>query len=647
MRFVLHRFLPAVLACSVLCLEGTAAPENDYERVEYGGSGIISRGPSVVGFEGSSAVLEFETSIPTTAARVYYGVILDEETLGFPRLRRSARERLPEGQAETTSHRVKLDVARLERPIIDTGLIEAGGGHVECRIEMYDPRRSRLSIHDSRFRYKREGPPGSGEYSAALTLVEGPFVDMVTHDGAVFSWRTGEISSGSVLIDGVEYVAEGESAGHEVEVSGLNPKTRYTYSVKYSRHGDRTREYSFTTAPAPGERGTVRFGLFSDSREGVVSGEESLNGINVRHLTGFSSMLYALGVDFICVGGDLVDGYTSSQEDFESQLRSWKHAVQPVGALIPIYEGMGNHEQVGDYFKVPRESEDDSYYVMFTDRTGERSAEAVFAREFVNPNGSVYGFSPPEPEDRAPGLGGPEKGPSYFENVYSFNYGNVHITVVNANYWYTGLIGKSGLYYMTDRGINNLALQLLGGNREGYLRENQLAWIDRDLSAAQEDPDIDWSFVVLHEPAFPNGGHVDDAMYWGELVDGVSVGYNDASAPLGDVVDMRDRFWKILNSHDKVLAIMCGDEHNYSRALIDGSVNADYELPVWQIVSGGCGAPYYGPDRTVPWADKVSAFARSRHCCLFTVEGDRVGLEVYSDRGEVIDSVEDLASVRR
>ena len=53
-----------------------------------------------------------------------------------------------------------------------------------------------------------------------------------------------------------------------------------------------------------------------------------------------------------------------------------------------------------------------------------------------------------------------------------------------------------------------------GGNREGYMRANQLEWLNRDLQAAQDDANIDWVFLYLHEPAFPNGGHVRDAMYW-------------------------------------------------------------------------------------------------------------------------------------
>jgi hypothetical protein len=647
MRYVLNLSLMAVLACFIASTPGPAAQEAAYEKAEYGGAGIIAAGPIVTGFEGATAILEFETSVPTPAARAYFGVVLDEEDPGYPRYRRSVRERLPEGQAETTTHTVRMDIGRLERPIIDTELMDAGGGHVEYRIELFHPGRSLLFVLDSRFRYTREGPSETGEYALALALTEGPFVDMVTHSSAVISWSTDGPSTGAVLLGGVEFIAEGESAVHEVVLSGLAPRTSYEYSVRYTKDGDRSRAHRFKTAPAPGDAETIRFGLIGDGREGVVCGEESLNGVNVRHLTGFLSMLHGLGADFICFGGDLVNGYTSSRRDFVSQLKTWKRAAQPVGSSIPIYEGIGNHEQVGDYFKVPREDEDGSHYLMFADRSGEESVEAIFAHEFVNPPGSAYGFAPPEPERRAPGLGGAETGPTYDESVYSFNYGNVHIVVANSNYWYTGIIGRGGRYYMTDRSLNDMALRLFGGNREGYMRDNQLAWIDRDLRAAQEDPDVDWSFVVLHEPAFPNGGHVDDAMYWGEIVDGVAVGYNDHDAPLGDVVDMRDRFWKILNKHDKVIALLCGDEHNYSRTLIDESVDPDYRLPIWQIVSGGCGAPYYGPDETVPWAGAVASFSRLRHCCLFVVEGDRVGLEIYSDRGVLIDSVEDLAGVRR
>lgn len=535
---------------------------------------------------------------------------------------------LREGETEATSHSVMLNLVSLEDPGYGTELIDGSGGHIEYRLEVFDPRESTVRFYESRFRYRREGEVKTGVYTRGLAVVLGPFVDVVTHDSAVISWETDRPVGGAVLVGGKEYIAEGESTHHEVLVPGLTPDTEYAYRVKFSPVAA-GRKYAFRTAPEPGSRGPVTFGFIADSREGVGGGEESVNGLNVKDLTGFLTALYRHGADFVCFGGDLVKGYTSSQQDFELQLRSWKRASQPVAALIPVYEAMGNHEQVGDYFSIPARDGESGRLLAFTDRSGERSAEGCFARAFTNPLGSVYGFTAPAPESRAPGLSGAESGPTYEENVYSFNYGNVHIVALNTNYWYTGYMSSSGYVRKpSDREGTDLALELLGGNRESYVRENQLDWLDRDLAEAGEYPDIDWVFVFLHEPAFPNGGHVRDAMYWGTVVDGEMRGHNSHDAPLGDVVDMRNRFWKILDSHDKVLALLAGDEHNYSRMLVDAAVNPEYRRRIWQITSGGCGAPFYARDESVPWSGNVRSFARSKHCCLFEVEGKKVGYTV-------------------
>ncbi len=180
----------------------------------------------------------------------------------------------------------------------------------------------------------------------------------------------------------------------------------------------------------------------------------------------------------------------------------------------------------------------------------------------------------------------------------------------------------------------------------GVKSRQKLKWLKRDLQAAQDDANIDWVFLYLHEPAFPNGGHLRDAMYWGTSGKGELGGYNELDVPLGDVIDMRNRFWGTVSKYGKVIAVMFGDEHNYNRTRIDSAIHPDYQFPVWQIISGGGGAPYYVQDKSVPWAKKVESFAPSKHYCLFTVDGNRVSLTVYSDTGQILDQVEDLTAIR-
>lgn len=633
------------------------AQEITIKTVDYRGDMLLSNEPTVVEFVGASAIVEFETLIETPPAIAYYGVPHTEGDLTTPRYRKSVLG-IHVGD-KSNLHRIEINVSSLEDVHYDTGLIARGGGTIVYRIEVFDSRINTTRAYDRRLRYKREGEPKTGTYTYLSTMTEGPFIDLITHESAVVSWETDVRTKGSVSVFSTgnetdieeslkkqEFSSMKDSTRHEISVTGLKPETDYVYEINL---GEYSRQYPFKTAPMPGTSSSFKFGFMSDSRAGVGGGERAQNGVNAKDLGRFAIELYTKNADFVCFGGDLINGYTSDVWDFESQLETWKRTIQPVGALIPFYESIGNHEQVGNYYQVETsDMENGEYYIQFSGTVAEKSAETLFAKEFVNPTGSLYRFGVPDPEAKGnPEMGGKDLGPSYDENVYSFNYGRIHFISLNSNYWSTGYRNLSKFGQKSqDKAAINLALSLFGGNREGYLMSNQLEWLKQELNAAQDDSKIDWIFIILHEPPFPNGGHVKDAMFWGIPGSGEQGGYNDTDAPMGDVIDMRNRFWKVVSSKSKVLGVLCGDEHNYSRTLIDSSLNPDFEFPVWQIISGGCGAPYYVQDNSVPWVDSVKAFAIDKHFCLFSVHNKTIGLEVYNDNTQLLDSIRDLTTIR-
>ena len=623
---------------------GVYAQEITLTSIDYREDMLLAKEPIITGFEDSYAIVEFDTLIDTPAAIAYYGVPHTEGKLTTPRYRKSAKGiYLAEDQ---TKHQIKMDISKLEDVHYDTGLIANNGGIIAYRIEVFDPRIQTTRAYDRQLRYKREGEPKTGKYTSLVTLTEGPFVDLVTHNSVVISWETDIPTKGTVHADNRDFLSLNPGIRHEVQLTKLKPNTAYAYQVNY---GINTPTYTFKTAPDQGTRTPFKFGFMSDSRAGVGGGERAQNGVNAKDLGRFAIELYNKKADFVCFGGDLINGYTSDVQDYEAQLETWKRTVQPVAANIPFYESIGNHEQVGKYYKVVAPHlKQDEYYIQFTGTVGENSAEAIFAKEFVNPQGSHYGLGIPKPENKgSSNMGGADVGPSYLENVYSFTYSRIHFISLNSNYWSTGYRNLSAFGQKSqDKTAINLALKHLGGNREGYIMANQMEWLKQELDAAQKDLNVDWVFIILHEPPFPNGGHVKDAMYWGVPGEGGTGGYNDKTVPMGDVLDMRNRFWKIVSSKSKVLAVLCGDEHNYSRTLIDSSINPDFQYPVWQVISGGCGAPYYVQDKSVPWVDKVKAFAIDKHFCLFSVDGKRVGLEVYNDSSQLLDTIDNLSIIR-
>ena len=158
--------------------------------------------------------------------------------------------------------------------------------------------------------------------------------------------------------------------------------------------------------------------------------------------------------------GDLINGYTTREDDFRAQLRSWKRIYGPLWREVPVYTGIGNHESLIDVFEDGAQA----------DKQGEQSAEAVFASEFVHP------MNGPEPE--RPGL------PPYKGSVYSFDYAGCHFAQLNSDYWYSS------------------RPQQHEGNPFGRLLPKQLDWLEKDLAAAQS-AGARHLFVFVHEPAFP------------------------------------------------------------------------------------------------------------------------------------------------
>src|SRR5690606_17645096 len=159
----------------------------------------------------------------------------------------------------------------------------------------------------------------------------------------------------------------------------------------------------------------------------------------------------------------------------------------------------------------------------------------------------------------------------------------------------------------------------------------------------------DHIFVTIHTPIFPNGGHSRDGMWY--------LGDNDKRPWLygkpveKGIIERRDEFLDIIcNKSTKVLAVLTGDEHNYSRMFISDDMQRypeSYDKPklklkrgVWQIVNGAAGAPYYGQE-VLPWSSEVKAFTAEHVLCIFNIDGKEVRTDVYNPETlDLFESVE-------
>jgi 3',5'-cyclic AMP phosphodiesterase CpdA len=564
------------------------SPEKPAARspIERAPERLLQSEPGVMVNAEGMITVTWETVIPTQGGTIYLGVPNDEVLLDWPIY--NASQKIDE-TAAGVRHAQRIDVrgyiARSAPQMLQ------GEGTLAYRLEVFDPRKSSAQFIDRHFSFQAD----KGTFRKTPTITEGPFLTQITSDSAIVWWATDTPTTGEVQLADAgrsRVITDGSGADtrHKVQLNGLTANVKYSYQVisKGPEGEIHSRGYGLRTAPRDAE---FSFVFTCDGRTGGLGGgDTALEGINGTSARALAIQMARNAPHLLIFTGDLINGYTTREDDFRAQIRSWKRIYGPLGHEIPIYTGMGNHESLIEIF------EDGAQ----TDKQGERSAEAVFASEFVNP------MNGPEPE--RPGL------PPYKGNVYSFDYAGCHFTQLNSDYWYSN------------------RPQQHEGNPFGLLLPQQLDWFEKDLAAARS-AGARHIFVFVHEPAFPNGGHVQDSLWRGGNPEGIRA---------------RDRFWSIA-ARAGAVAVFCGHEHNYSRTLIDehtpvhpdGTANRDFVKPMWQVTQGAAGAPFYPRDTKVPWAKNVQKFvAHTWAYNLIQVHGPRVTLETYSYTGELLDRIE-------
>lgn len=454
----------------------------------------------------------------------------------------------------------------------------------------------------------------NGNFSVIPTIIEGPFINKLSPEGAVISFKTNRKIKTKIKIDEKNFEDKEAIHIHEIKISGLESNTKYEYSIQY---GQLSQSYTLKTALKKGERKPFVFAYASDSRAGQGGGERNVYGTNYYIMKKIAALAYYKNAAFLQFTGDLVNGYSYDKRDIILQYANWKRAVETFGHHFPIVAGLGNHELTGKLFV------NDTGTIVgqvdgFPFET--ESSSAVFANQFVNfENG-------PESEDGAYYDPDPTEinFPPYKETVFYYTYGNVAMIVLNSDYLYS----PSLPYNKTT-----------GGNIHAYIMDIQLKWLDETVEMFEKDAEIDHIFVTQHTPAFPNGGHVHDDMWYS--------GNNEfrpiiAGEPVEKgIIQRRDQYLDILiNKSNKVRAILTGDEHNYNKVKISPDVNIypeRYEFQkiersrtIWQINNGSAGAPYYAQDKSTPWTDAVSNFSTQTALVFIYVDGDQVDVKVMN-----------------
>jgi Calcineurin-like phosphoesterase len=514
-------------------------------------------------------------------------------------------------------------------------------GVVGYRLELTRTKNAKpvqLGIFDSRVHFKKHGK----KFVPMVTILEPPMVGLICSDHPdwmVINFSTDRPATGKIQVEGGRvYGKEEKSETFEIRLDGLKPSSSYRYRALAIEGPDTavTPWLHFHTAPFKGDE-TVVFAYAGDGRAAAGGGEYEYVGVNRAVGSRIAEQVFRKGASFLLFGGDMFSGYINSVDEYEMEWMAFRESYGPLFRSIPLYGAVGNHEAL---FNAYNDSTSRGYFVLDKWPYDTQSAEAILAQSLINPNNG------PKAQ---PGF------PPYDETAFTFQFGVVKVLVINNDYWNTSY---------------NRITQF-GGSPEGYVFPEQVEWVRSEVRRADEDPTVRYIIILCHEPFFPGGGHVGDAMWTNGNNNTRAYGMVDGSLkPLGPgLIEVRNQLWEIFAQSPKVAAVLGSDEHNYQRSLItretpvgipakddkngngildDGlfSPNPAFKNPVWFLISGGAGAPYYTKE-PAPWSGSSKFFTPQANYIIFRAGESRIGIEVYSQTGQLLDSVDDLMQVKR
>lgn len=219
------------------------------------------------------------------------------------------------------------------------------------------------------------------------TLLRGPYLQVATPTSIVIRWRTDKPAESVVKIGSNSqslnqtFAGDAGTTEHEVKVTGLQPETRYYYSIGSQTAVLQSGDHNFfQTAAVAGKPGKYRFGLLGDC------GTNSVIQDDVR-----ARMMDYLGSNYMNAWLLLGDNAYSFGRDAEYQSNFFNRYKDNLLKQYPLFPSPGNHDYDNDN---PARQDDHKipYYDVFTMPTqGEAGGE-----------------------------------PSGTEAFYSFDYGNVH-----------------------------------------------------------------------------------------------------------------------------------------------------------------------------------------------------------------------------
>jgi regulation of enolase protein 1 (concanavalin A-like superfamily) len=383
---------------------------------------------------------------------------------------------------------------------------------------------------------------GTAPPPATVTLAREPYLQQVTSTSALVVWATREPGAAQLRVTppvgptttvpavSTRYAATATGLAydyyqHVASVSGLSPSTTFNYDILVDGVDLNATADTLTTAPGAG--GTVSFVAFGDSGTGSAA-QQQIAGLLAADPFDFA--LHAGDIAYANSAGTGGATHQTMEDWFFSMYRTWLRSR-------PVFPSIGNHDS--------------------------RAANAD-GRPYLD----MY---------ELPTHGATGAYPDHAERYYSFDYGPVHVIVLDTE----------------------LAFQ------DPARRAAQLAWADADLAATAQP----WKVALYHRSAYSAGGE------------------NGSELPV------RAAFAPLFDKHNVQLALSA-HEHDYERTVPLRADQPDETGTVY-VVSGGGGAPLY-PSAYAAW---TAHSASVHHYVRGTATECTLRLEAVDTAGVAFDGV--------
>lgn len=221
-------------------------------------------------------------------------------------------------------------------------------------------------------------------------LIRGPYLQSATTNSMVVRWRTDALSRSRVRYgltpDNLDMVADDNTlkTEHIVKLTGLQPDTRYFYSIGSLQDTLQIGpDNSFATLPPPGQEGKYRIGMFGDC------GRNSPMHHEVR-----DQFIRYLGDNTLNAWILLGDNAYPDGEDAQYQANFFNIHKDNLLKKYPLFPAPGNH---------------DYHDVELSNAVAQKTHEIAYYSNFSMPvNGEAGGVA--------------SKNPAY----YSYDIGNIH-----------------------------------------------------------------------------------------------------------------------------------------------------------------------------------------------------------------------------